>query len=114
MELVDLKIPKKKVEQTTEKGCCPVEGVGDKYPWGTRLNFNNEEVEKIPGLIDLKVGDKVNITGEGTITLVNTRETQDGGKRCEVEIQVEKFAYEAKKPLDKMSPKEYREARTKK
>lgn len=111
MELVDLKIPKKKVEN---KRYCPAEDTSDKYPWGTRLNFNNEEVEKIPGLIDLKVGDKVNITGEGTITLVNTRETQDGGKRCEVEIQVEKFAYEAKKPLDKMSPKEYREARAKK
>lgn len=113
MELVDLKIPKKKQEETC-KPCSVNPANEDKYPWGTRLNFNNDEVEKIPGLKDLKAGDKVTVSGEGTVTMINTRDTQDGGKRYEVEIQIEKFAYEAKKPLEKMSPKEYREARAKK
>jgi hypothetical protein len=118
MELVDMKLPKK-TEKEMKEACLPCKPSGeqDRWPYGLQLRFETEQVEKMPSLKDFKVGDKVIVMGEASITEVRQSETQSTNEKKRtnytVELQIEQVSVEAKevKPLEKMSPKEYRKAR---
>jgi len=118
MELVDMKLPKKS-EKEMKAECAPVYGSDkqDRWPYGLRLRFETEQVKKLPELKNYKVGDKVEINAIASVIEVRMSETQstDSEKeaRYAVELQIEQIACKPKfdKPLEKMSPKEYRRAR---
>jgi len=107
VELIDIKRDKK----TQNK---PIETSGSEgYSYGTRLHLTNEEIEKIPSLALLKGGETVKIEAEAKVVGISITEDQDGTERRSVELQITKMGCAANKPLEKMSPKEYREARGK-
>ena len=118
MELIDMKLSKK-TEKEMKEDCqpCTLSGEQDRWPYGLQLRFETEQVEKLPKLKDFKVGDKVIVLGEATITEVRQSETQSTSEKKKtnytVELQMEQVSVEPKemKPLEKMSPKEYRKAR---
>jgi len=113
MKLVSMKLPKKP-KDTATKCCEPISG--DVWPYGLQLRFEKEQVEQLPSLKDYKVGDKVIVTAEGTITSVRISESQnrnETSKSHSVEIQLESVGCEpkTKKAVKEMSPSEYRKAR---
>lgn len=112
MELVDLQLPKKSAKEL-KSDCCVSVGTQEKYPWGLQIRFEKEQVEKIPSLTLYKVGDKVIIQAEATVSEVRMNETQSNGLSHTIEMQITGIACEpaVKKPVEKMSPKEYKKAR---
>lgn len=91
--LVNLKLSKKEKKDLNEVG--PASSEGPNYPWGTRLQFEDDIVEKL-GLGKLSVGDKVEITGVGEVTEISQRESGKSKSR-RVEIQIQRVAVEREK-----------------
>jgi len=110
MELTEMKLPppKKKGESTVA-----YDGPfgSEMWPYGLRLSFEKEQIDKLPSLKNYKVGDVVSIQAKATVTQVSSTERQKGSDRYTVEMQIEKIGCEPDKPLSKMSMKEYRAAR---
>jgi len=115
MALVDLKLPKKTKTELSKDCCvgCPSSDQ-DAYPWGFQLRFEKEQIDKMPEVKTFKVGDKVLITAEARVTEIRTTEKQSGKDSWTTEIQIEKIDCQSVKPLEKLSMKEYRQAREKK
>ena len=90
MALVDLKIPKK-TQKEMEKGAIPIDSELVQYPYGTRLEFNKEEVEKIKILQTIQAGAMVEIRAQAKVTSVRTDDTEKRRKRHNVEIQIHKI-----------------------
>ena len=110
MKLVDMKQPKpKKMDDSPTVG-YPSDSY-DKYPYGLQIRLEKEQIDKIPGLKNMKVGDKVMVHGAGKVTQVRMEERQEGKDSHTVEIQIEKVDVTGNKPKDKMNNSEYRDAR---
>jgi len=117
MKLIDMKLPKK-TESELKDCCAPCSsGQQDRWPYGLQLRFETEQVEKMPSLKDYKVGDKIIVSAEATVTEVRMSETQSKDKdkqtRYTVELQIQQIGCEpkSKKPVKEMSSEEYRKAR---
>ena len=78
--MIDLKKPKKTKEERKKEMEVgyPDE---DRYPWGTRLDFNKPEVDKIKALKSVTAGDKVNISAIGKVTRVQVTDAENGKAR---------------------------------
>ena len=117
MKLVDMKLPKKTKKELKEEYPSITNDQQDRWPYGLQLRFETEQVEQMPSLKDYKVGDRVIVMAETSVTEVRMSETQSTDKdkktRYTVELQVEQIACESKKkiPPEKMSPEEYRKMR---
>ena len=111
MKLTDMKLPKKtKAELKTE--CQPIGCEDeDRWPYGLRIDFEKEQVAKMPEVAGLKVGDAVSISGIGKVTSVRMSE-RHGKDDHSVEIQIEQVGVSSKKKLKDMDMKEYRKARS--
>jgi hypothetical protein len=98
MKLFDMKKPKPKKDK---KGGL-VEPVydEDKYPWGLRLNFNSDEVRKIPALKGLSVGDEVTLQAKAKVIEVSARDTQKSSEN-RVELQLVKVGVAADVNMEK-------------
>ena len=109
MKLTDLKRKKKSKEEIKSQYTICNENE-EKYPYGTQLRFDQEEVEKLPILKKFSVGDYVNIQGEACVTSVRSEQKQNGKEKYFVEIQVEKINIVPKvsKSIKEMNPKEYK------
>lgn len=88
----------------------------DKYPNGLCLSLNKEEINKIPMLKDVKVGDRVSINASGCVTrCICDTVINDGKEELEhsVSLQIEKMGItpEKKKKPEDASLKEYRAIR---
>lgn len=112
MELVNMQLPKKTKKELKET-YYPSVSSQELFPYGLKLSFETEQIEKIPSLADFKIGDRVAIQAEACITSIRMSEQQDKEVSRTVEMQIEEIACEplAKKSIKEMSPKEYRKAR---
>ena len=119
MNLVDMKLPVKSKKEMKEYNQPIAVDNQDRWPYGLQLRFETEQVEKLPVLKTFKVGDKVVVLAEATVTEVRVSEIQntvsgtEAKTRHTIELQVEQVNCEAKvkKAPEKMSPKEYRSMR---
>jgi len=109
MKLIDMKMPKKSAsELEAECKSCSI-GDQDCWPYGLQLRFEKDQVDKIPELKGFKVGDRVIVTGEASVTGIRMSERQNGKEDHSVELQIEKVAVAPasnKKP-EEMNLKEY-------
>ena len=80
------KAAKKKMDKTIEASSTDRE-----YPYGTVLRFENETIQKIPFLQNVKAGTTVDIKGIGKIVEVRITDTEKGKNYENVEIQVQKI-----------------------
>jgi hypothetical protein len=94
MKMVDLKLPKRSDKEL--KPTVQPEMDGDRWPYGMRLTFDHEQVDKLPHLEKLKVGQKVSIEGIGEITSISMNERQKGKEEYRVEVQLHEVGCEAK------------------
>jgi len=93
MKLISME--RKKEPKGKEKKCGlePCDSA-EKYHWGLRINFNSENVSKIPALSDVSVGDVVTIQAKAHVVETSARETQSGPDRM-VELQIVSIGIEA-------------------
>ena len=92
MDLVNMKLPKR---STKDSIAAPSEVGGDKWPYGLRLTFDREQIEKLTSLEGLKVGDTVTIEGTGTVVSVRMSERQKEKIDQSIEIQIENVGVES-------------------
>ena len=91
-EMVDLKRkPPKKGDKMVD---VPMEVGGyDKYPYGTRLCFGNEELDKLGISINgMSTGDEVSIKAQAKIVSLEERETEGSEKQMSLDLQITKIA----------------------
>lgn len=116
-ELIDMQLPKKTKEELKKEGMVmPSTGNQEQWPYGLQIRFEKEEINKMPSLINHKVGDRVIIQAEARVTSISMSERQSGKEDHSVGIQIEKVAIEPliKKKPEEMTMKEFREMREKK
>jgi len=95
MKMINVKLPKKTKEEL--KGMAtPVEAECDRWPYGLKLTFESEQVDKLPQLEKMKIGQKVNIEGIGELTSIRMNEEKEGKKRYSVEVQLHEVGCESK------------------
>ena len=98
MALTSMKL-KKKSKVELKKLMEPTMGYEgqDEWPYGLQLCFEKEEIEKLPSLKKLKVGDSVKVSAEGNVMSVRISERQDGSDDHSVEIQLKEVDVEKTK-----------------
>lgn len=89
MKLVDMKMSTEERKSATS---TPVkDDEGPRYPWGLQITFDGDEIDKIPELKDVKVGDTIILAIEGTVKTVSLREEDDeSGEKRSVTFQGKK------------------------
>jgi len=117
MKLVDLERPKKTKEEL-KKERQPINVTNeDRYPYGTCLRFEKEEIEKIQALETIKADQEVSITATGFVKVVEVTDASAKSayprSRKSVEIQITQVAVEPKtnKKAEQMTNEEYRQMR---
>ncbi len=90
-KLIDMKLPKRSKEEVKE---CDAPSMPNKeqYPYGLKLSFECEQVEKIPSLKSYNVGDVVKITSLGEVISVRISERQNNKTDHTVEVQLQKVS----------------------
>jgi glyceraldehyde-3-phosphate dehydrogenase/erythrose-4-phosphate dehydrogenase len=93
VELTDLALPKKtKKELKEDMAPSAIGSEGPKYPYGLQIRFEAEQIEKLPQLEKVKIGEDVTIEAKGEVTEIRMNEQKEGKKKYTVEIQLKKVA----------------------
>ena len=86
----------------------------EKYPVSLRIYFTNDQIEQIPMLDALNVGDRLKLAGEAFVLSIKKEPRQDEGSQREVCIQIDQLAAEPIKKPEELTMPEYRDMRNKK
>jgi hypothetical protein len=98
MKMVDIKLPKKtKKEMMDEMPAISTIEERDRWPYGLRLHFETEQIDKLPHLKDMKIGQKVTVQGVGEVTEISMREQKEGKESWVVEVQLHEVGCESNK-----------------
>ncbi|KKN75056.1 hypothetical protein LCGC14_0384300 [marine sediment metagenome] len=88
MKMIDLKWTKAEIKKrnkpTTERIL-----EGETYPWGLKVHFEKEAVDKMDSLKKVKVGAMVDIHAIGKVVEVSITDRDKSKKRHRVEIQLQ-------------------------
>jgi len=109
MKLIDMKMPKRTKKDHEEAMIAPNE---ERYPYGLRLSFGKESIEKMETLKSIQAGAMVDIVGVGKVTEVRITDAENDRKRHNIEIQIQKVDVVERKKPEKMSASEYKKWRT--
>ena len=93
MKMIGLKLPKKSNEIATAEA---PKVDRDQWPYGMQLRFESEQVDKMPHLEKMKVGQKVEVMGMGEVTSIHMREESGGKKKYTIEVQLHEVGCEGK------------------
>lgn len=98
MSLTSVKL-KKKSKVELKKLMEPTMGYEgqEEWPYGLQLCFEKEEIEKLPSLKKLKVGDSVKVSAEGNVMSVRISERQVGSDDHSIRIQLKEIDVEKTK-----------------
>ena len=96
MKMVDLKLPKKTKEEMKGE-TMPAVSEGERWPYNLQLRFETEQIDKLPHLKNMKIGQKVVIQGEGEVTELRMSERKEGKESWTVEVQLHEVGCEGKK-----------------
>lgn len=118
MNLVDMKSPKKTAKEM-KAGMMPSPMERDEYPWGTKIDLNEESLAKLGSLFDdAEVGEETTVTAKAKVVSKRDNATvgADGKKKKNrsLELQITKISVECKGPMEKGSMEDFVKARTKK
>jgi hypothetical protein len=96
MKIVDVKLPKKSMEEL-KKEASPIQVERDRWPYGLQLRFETEQIDKLPHLKDMKIGQKVSVQGHGEVTEIRMSEQKEGKESWTVEVQLQEVGCESGK-----------------
>ena len=106
MKLVDMERPKRSKKEIESVAIPQMEE--ERYPYGLRLCFESEDIEKLPALADMEADDVVVIEGRGYVKSVSVDDVSgEGRSRHRVEIQLEEVGVESEKAPEDMDAAEY-------
>ncbi len=92
-KLVDMQLPK---PRKNKSNAMPVEIDSDKYPWGLRLDLNEQTIKKLKGIMKFEANDEVYIVAKADIIRVSTSkvQSQSGGDKLDrsMELQITDLA----------------------
>lgn len=88
--MIDLKLTKKDKKER-EKEMQPKVSEGPDYPYGSRLLFENDSIEKIKALQGVEVGTIVKISAVGKVIEISVEDREGSDKRRRVEIQIQEI-----------------------
>lgn len=108
MILIDLKLPKKSKKEK-ELAEIPIAVEEDRYPWGTRLEFEDQLVEKIKILKSVKAGDMVNIQAKAKVIGLRINDREKSGEKRNVELQIQKIGISNKAFEEKEAEEAFKE-----
>ena len=86
MKMVDMRLPKPKKDNGA-KPCPSIDG-GEEYPWGLRVTFDKEALDKVDGLFDQDVGDTVKMTIKARVIEKRHVTRKEGDDSKSVELQI--------------------------
>jgi len=72
----------------------------DEYPYGTRISFTEDSLDKIPGLEKLDVGDEIEIRGKAKVVSKELTEREKGEDYKRIELQITDFGFADKGNFD--------------
>ena len=112
MKLISLLIPKKSKAEIEESVVPSIEYEQERYPYGSSLSFNKEEITKLAVLKDINPNAQVNITAKGFVKEIAVNDTTKGRNSHRVEIQITDINITTTpKRREDMTPAEYRKDR---
>jgi hypothetical protein len=76
----------RKARREKYEKCSPIDG--DVYPYGLRINLDDESMEKLALKSLPKTGGKMILTAEVTVTSTESRDSEEGGKRESMSLQI--------------------------
>ncbi len=91
-----MKLPKREVEKTAE----PQKIESERWPYGLQLRFESDQVDKLPQLQTMEIGERVLISGVGEVTSISKSERKNGNNDWNVQIQLKKIGVDT---VDKKS-----------
>lgn len=81
-------------EVKAEQTLSPVNPDADKYPWGMTLSFDDATLKKLD-MTDLpQAGTELDLVCRARVTRQEITDTEGGGKRCSMTVQVTAIAVE--------------------
>lgn len=92
-----MKLPKREVEKVAETAPTIQP---EQWPYGLQLRFESEQVDKLPQLQTMEIGERVLISGVGEVTSINKHEKRGGGNDWSIEVQLKKIGVDT---VDKKS-----------
>ena len=95
MKMADMKLPKKTGKEVEAE--LPTVAGGDRWPYGLQLRFETEQIDKLPHLKDMKIGQKVMVQGVGDVTEIRMSEQKEGKENWTVEVQLHEVGCEGNK-----------------
>ena len=98
MRLIDTKLPKQSMEEL--KKDMPGKEEGPRYPYGLKITFDEEIINKMPHLENMKIGERVSISGIGEVVSIRMNEDKDKKKRYSIEIQIQQVGVASKEDFD--------------
>jgi len=91
MKLCDMARPKQTVKETaptTEN----IEPYYEKYPYGLRINLNQDDLAKLGiDISSYKVDEDMSLQCEATVIGIRQNQTSDGNEDCSMELQITKM-----------------------
>ncbi len=108
MQMMDMKLPKKNKKEMMEGAAISSADDQDRYPYGLRLRFENEQFDKIDSLSQLNVGDKVTIQATGMVIECRQSERQGNERDRSCEVQITNVGVEGGKKPSQMTNDELR------
>ena len=114
MEPVSMKLPVLQTNAIKQEALNVGSEDREQWPYGLQISFEPEQIDLLPYLNEVQVGDKIVIKGIARITSISESEcmNQKPGKCIRVQIESIKCEPEESKRPEEMSPREYRTHRT--
>jgi len=85
--MISVKCDKKETKKSLEE---PIYYEESLYPYGLKLRFETEEIKKIPGLVGVKVGQKIKFQASGEVVSVRSEQERKRDSNT-VEIQIQEI-----------------------
>lgn len=105
MKMADMKMSKKSAKENMTVGVAVSES--EEYPYGLRITLDEDQVKKIPNVMDYKPDTVVHIMATGKVTKSESIDTSGGKSRRSVSIQITEIGCEKKKKHEEMTDEEY-------
>lgn len=86
-KLIDMKLPKRKKDKGEEVPISTIDR--EEYPYGLKMRFEKEQIDKIDSLQKIEAGAKVSIYATGKVIEVSVNDAAEGRKRHTVTIQIQ-------------------------
>lgn len=88
MQMQSMKLPKLSKKEMGEKITASYPGDREEYPYGLRLNLNEDQIKKLEGLFDADVEGEIMIHAKAKIIDKRSHDMKGGKTERNIELQI--------------------------